>query len=231
MAQRSLTLALCLALGAFALATGPSAQITVNPIEKITLKGKRGPKLLQPGFQIGEYDGFYSAMNKNTQFFGSKDSAKTSFQLQAPSLPTPITATCEGGQSKLVIAGITWKRSELAYNCTYGGGAPADAVLTLVLGDGTFMQRLQQPQRAGELRWNGQTIRFDTRQVGGMPISGGKPLGYVFTRAGREIGAVDLGGGLSPPAFFVQPKGSPDRDAVMVAALSLFVFPDPGGSR
>ena len=75
--------------------------------------------------------------------------------------------------------------------------------LELGSGDGSFLAKLQQPLRAGELRWNGMTIRFDTKQVGGMPISAGKPLGYVFSRNGREIGGVDLGGGFTPPAFFL----------------------------
>ena len=116
MDQRFLTPLIAVLLGAFAIAAGPSqAQITINPIEKITLKGKRGPKLTQPGFEAGEYSGFAGAMAMKRTGFGSKDFAKTDFQVTAPSLPTPVTAHCEGGQSKLVIAWITWKRESLTY--------------------------------------------------------------------------------------------------------------------
>ena len=38
-----------------------------------------------------------------------------------------------------------------------------------------------------------------------------------------------MGGGFTPPSVFLPPKGSPDRDAMMVAALALFYFQDPGG--
>jgi hypothetical protein len=228
MIQRSLILAAV--AGAVALAGSPSqAQVILNPIEKITFKFKRGPKLTQPGFEVGEYSGFSGAMAFKRQGFGSKDYAKADIQVSAPAFSAPVTAHCEGGQSKLVVAWITWKREDLTYNCTFGGGAPADAALTLALADGSFLQKLQQPLRAGELRWNGMTIRFDTRQVGANPFSGGKPLGYVFSRDGKEIGGLDLGGGLSPPSVFLPPKGAPDRDAMMVAALSLFYFQDPGG--
>jgi hypothetical protein len=226
--RRILPLALAALLGA-AVSAPAGAQIVINPIEKIVLKGKRGPKLTQPGFEAGEYSGFAGAMAFKRQGLGSKDFAKADIQIAGPGFAAPVTAHCEGGKSKLVIAWITWKRDDLTYNCSYGGGAPADAALTLAVGDGSFLAKLQQPLRAGELRWNGMTIRFDTKQVGGMPISAGKPLGYVFSRNGKEIGGVDLGGGFTPPSFFLPPKGSPDRDAMMVAALSLFYFQDPGG--
>lgn len=221
-------LALAPLLAALALAPA-GAQIIINPIEKVVLKGKRGPKLTQPGFEAGEYSGFSSAIVMKRTGLGSMDKAKADFQVSWPGLATPATAHCEGGQSKLVIAWITWKREALTYNCTFGGAAPAGAALTLAVGEGSWLARLQQPLRAGELRWNGMTIRFDTKQVGGMPISAGKPLGYIFSRDGKEIGGVDLGGGFTPPSFFLPPKGSPDRDAMMVAALALFYFQDPGG--
>ena len=227
---RARTIALTLTLlAAVAGATVASAQVVLNPIEKITFKFKRGPKLTQPGFEVGEYSGFAGAMAYKRQGFGSKDFSKADFQVSAPAFAAPVTAHCEGGQSKLVVAWITWKREDLTYNCAFAGGAPADAALTLALADGSFLQRLQQPLRAGELRWNGMTIRFDTKQVGANPISAGKPLGYVFSRDGKEIGGLDLGGGFTPPSVFLPPKGSSDRDAMMVAALSLFYFQDPGG--
>lgn len=205
------------------------AQVSLAGLtEKITLKGKRGPKLTQPGFEVGEYSGWSSGVAMSREGFGSMDKVRADFQVSWPGLATPVTAHCAGGQSALVIAWITWKRAPLGYNCTFEGGAPADAALTLAVGEGSLLDRLQQPLRAGELRWNGATIRFDTKQVGGNPISGGKPLGYVFSRDGKDIGGVDLGGGFTPPAFFVPAKGSSDRDPMMVAALALFYFQDPG---
>jgi hypothetical protein len=100
----------------------------------------------------------------------------------------------------------------------------------VALGEGSFLQRLQMAQRAGEMRWNGATIRFETRQVGSMPIGGGAPLGYRFTKDGREIGAIDLNTIMSGPAFYLPPRGA-DRDAVMAAAMALYVFQDPAKAR
>jgi hypothetical protein len=139
--------AVLLGLATIAIAVPAAAQT-----EKLTLKGKRGPSLLKPGFTVGDYSGFFGAVAINRQGFGSKDKMKADFQLEGGALSAPVTASCAGGQSKLVIAWITWKREDLTYNCSFGGGAPAAAALTLALGEGSFLQRLQMPQRAGEPR-------------------------------------------------------------------------------
>ena len=55
-------------------------------------------------------------------------------------------------------------RQDLTYNCSFSGRAPADAALTLALASSSEQQR--PPMRAGELRWNGMSIRCDpNRQV------------------------------------------------------------------
>jgi hypothetical protein len=64
-----------------------------------------------------------------------------------------------------------------------------------------------------------------------MPIGAGKPLGYVFTKDGAQVGALDLNSVMSGPAFYLPPTGSSDRDAVMAAAMALYTFQDPAGAR
>ncbi len=198
--------------------------MVLNPIEKITFKFKNAPKQTVPTFEVGEFSGFADAANFKHDGLGPKAFNRADFQVSAPSFSAPVIAHCEGGDSKL---GITWMRQDLTYNCSFSGGAPADAALTLAFASGSEQQR--PPLRAGELRWNGMSIRFDTKQAGADPISGGKPLGYVFSRNSAEIGGLDLGGGLLPPSVFLPPKGATDRVAMMVAALSLVYFQDPGG--
>jgi hypothetical protein len=51
-------------------------------------------------------------------------------------------------------------------------------------------------------------------------------IGYVFTRDGVDVGGLSLGG--FRPTFYLPPKGSPDRDAIAVLAISLFYFKDRG---
>ena len=146
---------------------------------------------------------------------------KITFKFKNP--PKQTVTRFEVGDSKLGLTWITLMRQDLTYNCSFSGGAPADAALA------SSSEQQPPPLRAGVLRWNGISIRFDAKQADADPISGGKPLGYVFSRKSAVIGGLDLGGGLVPPSVFLPPKGATDRDTMMVAALSLVYFQDPGG--
>lgn len=195
--------------------------------ERVQLQARRGPSLFRPGFGIGEYVGSASARSSSTAMpFRRSGHAKTSFTLDIPSLGE-VQGECEGGQARVRILGITFDRDDLAYNCGFSGAAPSDAAFTLELSrQGNWLNRLQQPQRAGELTWNGQTYRAETRYVDGLPwTGGGSVLGYVFSHDGVDIGGVALNG--MRPTFYLPPAG-PDRDAVAVLGAILFTFQDPG---
>ena len=75
------------------------------------------------------------------------------------------------------------------------------------------------------MTWGDITLRAETKRVGGLPWGGGRVMGYVISRDGVEVGALDLNG--MRPTFYLPPQGSPDRDAVAVLAVSLFTFQDP----
>ncbi len=62
-----------------------------------------------------------------------------------------------------------------------------------------------------------------------MPIGGGATIGYVFSRDGVDVGAVDLSG--MQPTAYLPPKGAKDRDAVATLSLILIFFKDPGRQR
>lgn len=207
----------------------PAAQDAAAPMteraERIGLEGRRGPSLFRPGYAVGEYTGASSARSSSVRLFGSRDLARAEFTVAAPGLPAPVEATCAGGQSHRNILGITFDREELGYECAFAGGAPAGARLGLALARGSLLARLQQPQRAAEMVWGPVTLRAETRRIGGLPIGGGRTMGYVISKDGVEVGGVDING--LRPTFYLPPQGSPDRDAVAVFALSLFFFPDP----
>jgi hypothetical protein len=221
-----------IAIAALWLASAVAAQDATIPFkdrtERVRLQARRGPSLFRPGFGIGEYVGSASARSSSTAMpFRRSGHAKTSFTLAIPSLSSEIQGECEGGQARTQILGITFDREELAYNCSFSGAAPSDAAFTLALSrHGNWLNRLQQPQRAGELTWNGQTYRAETRYVEGLPwTGGGNVLGYVFSHNGVDIGGVALSG--MAPTFYLPPAG-PDRDAVAVLGAILFTFQDPG---
>ena len=221
-----------IAIAALCLASPAAAQDPDVPFkdrtDRVQLEGRRGPGLFRPGFAIGEYVGSSSTRASSTAIpFRRSAHARTSLSLAVPSLTGEVRAECEGGEARLNILGITFEREPLAYNCTFSGAAPADAAFTLALSrHGNWLNRLQQPQRAAQLNWNGQVYRAETRYVEGLPWGGGNVLGYVFSRDGVDIGGVALGG--MRPTFYLPPAGSPDRDVVAVLGAILFTFQDPG---
>ena len=221
-----------IAVAALCLASAAAAQDASVPFkdrtERVQLQGRRGPSLFRPGFGISEYVGSASARSSGMAIpFRRSAHAKPSLTLTAPSFTGDIQAECEGGEARTRILWITFERQDLAYNCAFSGGAPSDAAFTLALSrHGNWLQRLQQPQRAGELTWNGQTYRAETRYVEGLPWGGGSVLGYVFSRDGVDIGGVALSG--LAPTFYLPPAGSADRDAVALMGAILFTFQDPG---
>lgn len=192
--------------------------------ERIGLSGRRGPSLFRPGFAIGEYTGWASMRDSATRLpWQSRDFATAELSIVTPA--GEITGNCGGGQGRRNILGITFDRERLSYDCDYAGAAPADAGMGLALARGSLLQRLQQPQRAGSLTWNGVEYRTQTRRIGGLPVGGGRVMGYVISRDGVDVGGVDLNG--MRPTFYLPPAGSPDRDAVAVFAISLWAFRDP----
>lgn len=208
----------------------PSVPVTQRT-EKVGLKGRKGESLLRPGFAVGEYVGGSRSVATAVRVpgFHSKDKAKVSFTVDAPSLGGVVTGSCAGGESRTGLGWITFKEDKLRYACSYeGAGVAPGSGFTLALSEGSFLKRLQQPQRAGELHWGKSVIRAETKRVGGLPWGGGRVMGYVFSKDGVEIGALDIA---MAPTFYLPPKGDPDRDAVAVLGLSLFLFQDPANSN
>lgn len=209
----------------------PDASVPVQQrTEKLTLKGKKGESLLKPGYAVGEYTGGATSKSRSVDIpgFHASDKMKTDFTVNAPSLGA-VSGACAGGESRTGLGWITFDKDDLTYACGYSGGsAPAGSSFTLALSEGSWKARLQQPQRAGELRWGKSVIRAETKRVGGLPWAGGRVMGYVFTRDGVEIGALDI---TVAPTFYLPPKGDPDRDAVAVLAISLFFFQDPANQN
>ena len=224
MLWKALTLGLAglaLGVGSVTAQTAPIAERT----ERIGLEGRRGPSLFRPGFAVGEYTGSATSRSSSSRLpWQSRDMARAEFSVASPSLGA-VEGDCGGGQGHMHILGITFDRDPLSYDCVYGGAAPAGARFSLALSRGSFLRRLQQPQRAGELVWGDIVLRAETKRIGDLPWGGGRVMGYVFTRDGVEIGGLELNG--MRPTFYLPPQGSPDRDAAAVLAVSLFAFQDP----
>lgn len=205
----------------------PAAMIAKS--EKVKLKGRKGEKLTRPGYELAEYSGVFSASTfQGSDSLGIWAKTKTAFDftITRPGWSAPVTVACGGGQGRLGLGWITFKRDNLQVTCTFGGSAPANAAFSLALADGSFLQKLAQPQRAAELQYGSVNLRAETRVLGGLPIGGGGPVGYLFTKGDEEVGGIQLAG--FQPSFYLPPQPSADRDAAAITAMILFLFKDPG---
>lgn len=204
--------------------------------EKVRLQGKKGEGLLRPGFQLAEYSGVSSVTNIKSRIPGlfEKDKASVELKINGPGLG-PVQVFCGGGQSRLGFDWITFDRDRLQYVCSISGpGAGEDATFGLTWARGSsFLKALQQPQRAGELWFGGLNLRARTEQVGSSGFGNGEVIGYVFSRDGVDVGAVDLNRmmSVSMGTVYLPTQPGPDRDAVAVLSLILIFFQDPGRQR
>ena len=103
--------------------------------ERLNLEGRRGPSLFRPGFAVGEYTGAATARSSSTRMpFRSRDFSSAGFDVATSA--GEVTGQCEGGQSHVSFAWITFDRDELSYVCSYSGAAPANARLSLAVARG-----------------------------------------------------------------------------------------------
>ena len=107
-------------------ANGPSVeQILAGSTDKIGLSGRKGPSLFRPGYAVGEYTGSIKAMKRQSNVFGvaTSDKAKASLDVARPGME-PVTAECSGGQGRIGLGWITFKRTDLGFVCRFAGSAP-----------------------------------------------------------------------------------------------------------
>jgi hypothetical protein len=196
--------------------------------QQLSLEGRKGPSLFEPGFSVGEYYGWISASKRHADVGGIFSSDKTAATLQVarPGM-TPVTGSCQGGQGRIGLDWITFQRDNLAYVCSYGDGAPGGAEFDLAQSRGGLFAELSQPQRAGELHYGAIVLRAQTRHISGLPLSGGRANSYVVTRSdGTPVAGLQTNG--LRPVFWLPRTPGLERDAAAVLLLTLFSFQDPG---
>lgn len=220
------------AAAVLAMAAVPAQARHAAPTETLKLKPHRVKGLLLGyGYTLGEFTGEVRSMASGTSLplFSSAE-AKTTFTFGHVGSPNVVTITCAGSESRLGLGWIDFKREDLTYVCQFEGGPP-DAAFALALSEAGLAARLYQPQRAGELTYNGVTLRAMTRKAeGALPIGGGGVMSYkLFRTDGQEVGAMVRG--MMQPSFTVPVAGSKDREAAILLNLILYTFQDPANAK
>lgn len=151
---------------------------------------------------------------------------RSDFTLAGPEISSTIEARFEMREHALDLGIAEVTVRPLAYRCGFtaeGRTIPARFELQEVVGGGSAITRYE---RRGQIALGGETVQFrSVHHLAGTPMPSLTPVGYIFERQGREIGALDLTG---RPALVLGPATDAGvARTVTVAAVALAIFWDP----
>lgn len=144
----------------------------------------------------------------------------------------PIAATCEGGQSQFQFGWIGFDRNELGFICTFtrAGAATEDRFELAISHSRNPLRQLMANERAAELHWEGRILRLETARLSGVGLPTGRVPGYVI-RDENGIAIAGMDYQRAQPLLYLPPVGSADREAALIAALSVGFFMDPANQE
>lgn len=186
-------------------------------------------------WSLGPWSGTFGGLARRGSLIPGRDYnfSRASYTAHGPGFEDgEIGVRCEGRESAFAIGWIEFDRDELVYGCDfYRDGAPIDSQFELVFTRrGGFLSRLARAGRAGEIRYEGVTVRFETMEMGAGALMGQNVRGYVLRdAAGAEIGTMEYG--MMAPTLVLPGDGSPDQEAALLAALALAFFMDPANDQ
>jgi hypothetical protein len=202
------------------------SDVTAN-MEKLELTGMGG---WQDGhFRLGASEGRFSRRATTTAILNTfvRNAGSGSFEISGPELGGSAGGRC-GFEEREIDAGVAvLPNDRLTYRCVFHrDGRPVQGGLMLAeVPHGSGL--LAGHTRVGELRLDQFVVNIrPIHHMRGGSLPNGTPLGYSFDVAGRQVGAVDLNG--RNKTIYAPRQPGPERDAVLMAALALSVFWDPG---
>ncbi len=147
------------------------------------------------------------------------------FDAAGPEFGGRASGDCKFDEGRLDWGAAEFSEKRLTYSCTLHRSGRPDAGLVLTeipSGPGV----LSALTRRGELQIDGMTLTVRAvHQFEDASAKSGTPLGYIFSLAGREVGAVDVA---ARRMIHLPREPGTERDAVRMAGLALLLFWDPG---
>lgn len=216
---------------------------TIDPIEQMIARTEAVQTDLNPRFRgmgpwsAAEFAGEERRRASRGNVFGNMFSGRGARAqwtvIQGGSFTdAPIAATCEGGQSQFQFGWVGFDRNELGFICTFTRGETAveDRFELAVSRSRNPLRQLMANERAAELHWQGRILRLETARLSGVGLPTGRVPGYVIRdESGTVIAGMDYQ--RAQPLLYLPPVGSEDREAALVAALSVGFFMDPANQE
>ncbi|MEW4448215.1 hypothetical protein [Qipengyuania sp. JC766] len=180
-------------------------------------------------FEAGPYSGTFRQTGGRTDVFDTviERYALARFAVRGPEITSAIEGRCGMDEQALSLGdGVEMTTAPMAYRCEFtadGRPIPARFELQEVTGRGTAAYRYE---RIGEIALGGEVVRIrSAHDLTRTRIGTITPIGYVFERRGRAVGALELNG--RPVLHMAQGTDPGLARTLIVAALALSVFSDP----
>jgi len=180
-------------------------------------------------FLAGDYAGdYFRTLDRGSLGIVSLTEGRGRFTIAGPGISDTIEGDCSVREAALAFDNVEFKPDKMAYRCdltTAGRAIPAR--FEVQESRATLEDNLNRNARVGEIALAGQIISFRSVHRFEVPtLPTRDPLGYVFEQDGEAIGALELNG--KPVLTLPAGTGIDRRRAMMVAAVALATFWDPG---
>lgn len=179
--------------------------------------------------ELGTLTGRFSRRSSSAEQDGGhvhEDWGGAEFNVVEGATGTRLEGRCRFYRAERPVGAFTFPRQRFAYRCRYSrNGSPLDAGLILEAVPHK-VGRLTGISRGGEIHVGGTVLDIRAiHRAKGQRIESGTPLGYFFGRDDGPVGAVDLNGRRK---LVYAPSDAREREAVLLASLSLALLWDPG---
>lgn len=183
-------------------------------------------------FRTGDWYGGYERSEERLSYFGTfiQNSGHSEFTIKGPGVSSSIEAFCRMREKVLDLEVAEFKPKRMSYRCEFtadGRGIPARFELQEVrTGLGGALNRYE---RRGEIALGGETVQIrSVHKLAGSPIEMASPIGYVFEKRGRAVGAIELNGS---PVLYIQDLTDEGLSrTITIGAIALAAFWDPANS-
>jgi hypothetical protein len=199
--------------------------------ESVTITGIGGQR--SGVYAAGAFAGDFNRSASRLAFFDAlheRRNGRTAFSVAGPDINGAIQVSCRMRERTINLGVISFEPHPMAYRCDFIH--ERQSILARFelqahrQGVGGMMMR---QERRGEVALDRVVLQIrSVHDLQGSTVQMGTPIGYLFERDGRTVGAVEVNG--APVITYARDEDAATRRAVLIASLALGLFWDPAES-
>lgn len=183
-------------------------------------------------FRTGDWSGGYERSEERLAFFDTdiRNSGYSKFTIAGPGISSTIEGHCRMRERILDFGFAEFKPKPMTYRCAFtADGRAIPARLELQEVRARVGGALNRSERRGEIALGGETVQiYSVHKLAGSPIEMASPIGYVFEKRGRAVGAVELNG--APVLYIEDLTDEGLARTITIGAIALAAFWDSANS-